>query len=136
MSLFDSSPIIQNSKFNNFHLGMLILYPMFEISTAHIAILNILPYLQNQEHLRCLLGFNPSLSSYIDLNNWKKNQCVTNYVQPNKYETAPNFIQLSQNLTSDGLLISVCLCVLAVLHDEFFCLDLQNNCMITSSETW
>ena len=28
-------------------------------------------------------------------------------VQLNKYETAPNFIQLSQNLTSDCLLISV-----------------------------
>ena len=29
------------------------------------------------------------------------------YLQLNKYETAPNFIQLSQNLTSDFLLISV-----------------------------
>ena len=28
-------------------------------------------------------------------------------IQLNKYETAPNFIQLSQNLTSDCLLISV-----------------------------
>ena len=27
------------------------------------------------------------------------------WVQLNKYETAPNFIQLSQNLTSDCLLI-------------------------------
>ena len=29
------------------------------------------------------------------------------YVQLNEYETAPYFIQLSQNLTSDCLLISV-----------------------------
>ena len=28
-----------------------------------------------------------------------------NYLQLNKYETAPNFIQLSQNLTSNCLLI-------------------------------
>ena len=34
-------------------------------------------------------------------------------VQFNKYETAPNFIQLSQNLTSDCLLISVFLPVFA-----------------------
>ena len=35
-------------------------------------------------------------------------------IQLNKYETAPNFIQLSQNLTLDCLLISVDLPVLPV----------------------
>ena len=39
-------------------------------------------------------------------------QCI--FLQLNKYETAPNFIQLSQNLTSNCLLISVFLPVLPV----------------------
>ena len=39
---------------------------------------------------------------------------VTLYVHLNKYETAPNFIQLSQNLTSDCLLISMFLPILPV----------------------
>ena len=36
--------------------------------------------------------------------------CVLNktiYIQLNKYETAPNFIQLNQNLTSDCLVVDL-----------------------------
>ena len=41
---------------------------------------------------------------------WKDRK--DNFLQPYKYETAPNFIQLSQNLTSDCFLISVWLYLL------------------------
>ena len=54
-------------------------------------------------------------------------------VQLDKYEAALDSIQLSQNLTSDCLLISGVLPVF--LHDviiKLFCFDLQNNIMITS----
>ena len=56
-------------------------------------------------------------------------------VQLDKYEAALDSIQLSQNLTSDCLLISGVLPVF--LHDviiKLFCFDLQNNFMITSCE--
>ena len=41
---------------------------------------------------------------------FKKAELYKNHfeLQLNKYETAPNFIQLSQNLTFDGLLIDFC----------------------------
>ena len=58
------------------------------------------------------------------------------HVQLNKYETAPNFIQFSQNLTSDCLLIQLNFPVFTqFLHDliiKLFCFDLQNNFLIRS----
>ena len=57
-------------------------------------------------------------------------------VQLNKYETAPNFIQVSQNLTLDCLLILLNFPVFTkLLHDliiKLFCFDLQNHFMIRS----
>ena len=56
-------------------------------------------------------------------------------LQINKNETAPHFIQLSQNLTSDCLLTSVYLLVFTsfciILIIKLFCFDLQNNFMST-----
>ena len=59
-------------------------------------------------------------------------------VQLNKYETASNFIQLSQNF---GLFVDLCVftCFYQFLHDviiKLFCFDLQNNFMITSCKNW
>ena len=56
-------------------------------------------------------------------------------VQLNEYEKAPYFIQLSQNMTSDCLLICVFTCFYQFLHDvtmKLFCFDLENSFMITS----
>ena len=55
------------------------------------------------------------------------------HVQLNKYETAPNFIQLNQNLPLE------CLLIYQFLHDviiNLFCFDLQNNFMIRSCKNW
>ena len=71
--------------------------------------------------------------------NWKQILAATNYInklQLDKYEAAPNFIQLSQNLTSDFCVFT---CFSQFLHDvviKFFCFDLQNNIMITSWKNW
>ena len=57
-------------------------------------------------------------------------------LQLNEYETAPNFIQLSQKLTLECLLIQLNFPVFTqFLHDliiKLFCFDLQNNFMIRS----
>jgi len=62
-------------------------------------------------------------------------------VQFDKYETAPNFIQLNQNLTY--LVLFVDLAEFArfyqLLHDviiKLFCRSKQNNFMITSCKNW
>ena len=55
-------------------------------------------------------------------------------VQLNKYETAPNCIQLNQNLTSDCLLIfAEFTCFYQLLHEliiKFVCRSKQNNFMM------
>ena len=61
-------------------------------------------------------------------------------LQLNKYETALNFVQLSQNLTLDCLLIQLNFPVLhQILHNviiKMFYRSKQNNFMITSFKNW
>jgi hypothetical protein len=62
-------------------------------------------------------------------------------IQLNEYEKVTYFLKLSQNLTSDCLLISVYYlpAFTSFLHDviiKLFCFDLQNNFMITSCKNW
>ena len=55
-------------------------------------------------------------------------------IQLNEYETAPYFIQFSQNLTCECLLISVFCPNLPELNLKFFCSDVQNNFRFSPSK--
>ena len=61
-------------------------------------------------------------------------------LQPNKHETTPNFIQLSQNLTLDCLLIQLNFpAFMQFLHEliiKLFYRSKQNNFIITSCKNW
>ena len=57
-------------------------------------------------------------------------------IQLNEYETAPYFVQFSQNLTCNCQLISVYPPNLAELNLKLFCSDVQNNFRFSLGNFW
>ena len=74
-----------------------------------------------------------------EINQSLKKKKLVSQIQLNKYETAPNHIQLSQNLTSNCLLISVFLPVFTSFCIFLYKIVLQikkNNFMSTLCKNW